>query len=385
MRNIKYLGMLAVIISSLLFISCEEMILGPEDTPPLPGIHSSKFAAILDSMRYEFELPALAAAIITTDSVFDAQAVGSRRYCGPLNVTNNDQFHLGSNTKAFTAVLIGMLIDEGLIAWDTKLPEIFPELAPTMRADYKEVTIQEVLSHSAGFLREYPVDPIQGSVKERRYNQVSRFLNEAPPGQIKGQYCYSNMGYIIAGAIAEKVTGRSYEELLIEKVLTPLGITTGGFGPMGTPGYDDQPLQHTIHNAVIIPYESSDIPLETAPAGKLHMSIGDWAKFILWVMNCEKGHYTLLRPETARKLTSQIVRKDDDNDYYGCGWEIVTNTDWGRVIAHSGSNGLNLSYALIYIDKGFAVITTTNIITLKSNNSMSDIIDRVNRYYLEGK
>lgn len=382
MKTIKYPGIAVILIFSLLFYSCQDMLLGPDVKPLPPAIHTSRFAAVLDSMRYAFDLPALAASIIITNSIFDAQAVGSRRYGGPLNVTNNDKFHLGSNTKAFTAVLIGVLIDEGLLSYDARLKDLFPELVSTMKNGYKDVTILEILSHSAGFVREFSTTPTSGTLKERRYNLIARALNESP-GLEKGKYFYSNLGFIIAGVIAEKVTNRSYEDLLIEKVLVPLGITSGGFGPMGTVGLEDQPLQHTIHNAVIIPDQSADIPSETAPAGKLHMSIGDWAKYILWVLNCEKGNYTLLRPETAKKLTSGIV-KIGDYDYYGCGWEIVSNTTWGRIIAHSGSNGFNLSSAIIYVDRGFAVITATNIITMKANNSMSDIIDRINSFYING-
>ena len=97
-----------------------------------------------------YKLPALAGAIVTDTGIIDAQAVGCRRYGGTANVTNNDQFHLGSCTKSFTAVLFGILVDDGLLAWDTKLSSVFPEYAQSMLPEYRDVTIRNILSHSAG-------------------------------------------------------------------------------------------------------------------------------------------------------------------------------------------------------------------------------------------
>lgn len=68
------------------------------------------------------------------------------------NVTSGDCFHLGSNTKAITAVLLGVLLDEGRVSWTTTLPTIFPDHASSMRSEYRDVTVSDLLSHSAGFI-----------------------------------------------------------------------------------------------------------------------------------------------------------------------------------------------------------------------------------------
>ena len=112
--------------------SCQELILGPERAVLVPpSVQPTRFATALDSLRYALDLPALAAAIVTDDSIVEATAVGSRRYGGPANVTPADQFHLGSCTKAFTATLMGVLVDEGRVGWTSTLEEVFPELAST--------------------------------------------------------------------------------------------------------------------------------------------------------------------------------------------------------------------------------------------------------------
>ena len=311
----------------IIFTSCKKSITGPDEKQPPPTIHNSALATLLDSLRYANNLPALAGAIVSDTSVIDAQAVGCRRYGGPANVTRDDQFHLGSNTKAITAVLIGILVDDSLLTWDSTLPSIFPEYTATMRAEYRSVTIRDILSHSAGFLSDPSLTLTTQTVKDQRAEVVAWALQQ-PPAIARGQYLYSNLGYIIAGAVVDKLTNSSYEDLLMDRVLQPLGITTAGFGPMGTVGLDDQPLQHTPQYQPLEPVATSDNPPIYNSAGRLHMSIGDYGKYIKWVLACEAGHPTLLRPETAQTLTTGVVSMPGEG-LYAFGWEIV-NRSWAN-------------------------------------------------------
>lgn len=365
-----------------LLMSCEKMILNSEVIkPPLPKTHTSKLATILDSLRYELDIPALAGAIVTDTGIVDAQAVGCRRYGGSMNITTDDQFHLGSNTKAITAVLIGILIDEGLLNWDTTLPEIFPEYANTMNAEYRDISILDLLSHSSGFMRDLPADFQTITAREQRAKLLPLALNQAPVVK-SGTYFYSNLGYVILGAIAEKLTGRPYEQLLIEKVLQPLGITTAGFGPMGTPGLEDQPLQHTNSRSPIEPTQDSDLPLYYNSPGRLHLSIGDWAKFIQWVLAAEAGHQTLVSKNNASVLTSSIASMGDEL-YYGCGW-MIYESSWagGKTIEHAGSNGHNYSVATLAPRQHFAVISATNMGPGDKANPIDPVAWRLIQFYL---
>ncbi|MGA8263037.1 MAG: serine hydrolase domain-containing protein [Ignavibacteriaceae bacterium] len=366
---------------SFIYLSCENLILGPEVTkPPQPTNHSSRLATIIDSLRYVMDFPALAAAIVTDTSIIDAQAIGSRRYGGEMNVTINDQFHLGSNSKAITAVLIGKLVDEGLVSWNTTLSQIYPEYANSMRVEYRDVTILNLLSHSSGFMRDPAIPYHNGTPRDQRADLVVWALQQ-PPAFSRGTYSYSNLGYIIVGAIAEKLTDRQFEELLIEKILQPLGITTAGFGPMGTPGKEDQPLQHTNSHSPIEPTPDADNDPVYSPPGRLHMSIKDWAKYIQWILAAEAGHQTLVTNQTAHVLTSSIVPADEG--YYACGWSVV-NRDWagGRSLQHSGSNGLNYSEAALSPGRKFGIIVATNQGPGTQANPIDPVVGQLINYYL---
>ena len=164
----------------IIFTLCKNSITGPDEKQPPPTIHNSALATLLDSLRYANNLPALAGAIVSDTGVIDAQAVGCRRYGGPANVTRDEQFHLGSNTKAITAVLIGILVDDSLLTWDSTLPSIFPEYAATMRAEYRSVTIRDILSHSAGFLSNPSLTLTTQTVKDQRAEVVAWALQQPP-------------------------------------------------------------------------------------------------------------------------------------------------------------------------------------------------------------
>jgi CubicO group peptidase (beta-lactamase class C family) len=375
---------IAFLLFAFLSLSCEKIVLGPDDVAqPLPTIHASRLVTILDSLRYAMDFPALAGAIVTDTGIVDAGAVGCRRYGGALDVTNNDQFHLGSNTKAITAVLIGLLIDEGLIRWTTTLPEVFPEYASSMNVSYTGVTIRDLLSHSAGFMRDPTETFHNGTPRNQRAALVAWALQQ-PPVVARGRYSYSNVGYIIAGAIAEKISDRRFEELLITRVLQPLGIATAGFGPMGTPGKEEQPLQHTNSHSPVEPTPDADNDPVYSPPGRLHTSIGDWAKYIQWVLAAEAGHQSLLSVSTASVLTSSIVPADGEG-YYACGWSVV-DRGWagGRSLQHSGSNGLNYSEAALAPGRRFGVIVATNQGPGDKANPIDPAVARLIEFYLNG-
>jgi len=380
----RYL-MISVLCFLFIFCSCRKSADGPDEIqPPPPVIHDSPLATLLDSLRYAYKLPALAGAIVTDTGVIDAQAVGCRRYGGPANVTTDDQFHLGSDTKAFTAVLIGLLVDEGLLEWDSTVPSLFPEYAETMRTEYRLVTVQDILSHSAGFVTDPVLTLTKPTLTEQRMEVVAWALTR-PPAAVKGTFKYSNTGYIIAGAIADKLTGRSYEDLLFERFLQPLGITTAGFGPMGTAGLEDQPLQHTSSYKPLEPGPKADNPPIYNSAGRLHMSVGDWGRFIQWVLACEAGRPTLLRAETAQRLTTGSVPMDGEGSY-AFGW-VVLDRPWAnwRALTHTGSNTLNLAVAWLAPNLNFGVIAATNICTGMTPSSMDAAIWRMICFHLNGR
>ncbi|MCE1189834.1 MAG: beta-lactamase family protein [Ignavibacteria bacterium] len=359
------------------FAACEKLILGNDSNQNQAGTYTTRFTQVLDSLRLKSSLPALAGAVILTDTILYADAVGCREMNGPVNVTSNDQFHLGSCTKAITAALIGILVDEKKLDWNSTLIQLFPEYSEIMREEYKLVTVKQILSHTSGIERTPSVDPVGNSLTEQRLSALKTTLQRYPV-TLPGHFSYSNLGYMVAASIAEKVTGQEYEKLLMDKLLTPLGITSAGFGPMGTSGAIDQPRQHTIYGTPIVADETSDLIPSMDPAGRLHLSISDWSRFIQFIMQARLGNSALLSKASANVITTGFVNSDVPGSTYAMGW-YVSHQEManGEALTHGGCNGLNYFAAWISPTRGLAVIAATNIATPSTFQSINDVLTRL--------
>lgn len=264
-----------------------------------------ELAQLLEPVRQKHDLPALAAAIVNRQGVVASAAVGVRKRGDRTPVTINDQFHLGSDSKAMTATLLALLVEHGDLKWTDTLGQLYPDLAQAMTPEVRKITVEQMLTHHAGL----PADleggwqsiPRRLLLREQRQEVLKRIAGaklDHAPGE---KFQYSNLGYTLAGHVAEKVGNAEWEELMRKRLFGPLGMTTAGFGPMGTPGRVDQPWQHKRDGTPIEPRPSSDNPAVMGPAGRVHASLGDWAKFVAFVLRSGKGQPALLKP---RRLPS---------------------------------------------------------------------------------
>jgi CubicO group peptidase (beta-lactamase class C family) len=356
--------------------------------PIAPLFAQQTLRPFLDSIRTHYRLPALAACVIVDGKVAAALAVGVRKDGDTTHVRDADPFHLGSDGKAMTATMLAVLVEQGKLRWSSTIGEIFPELRRTMRPAYRSVTLAMLLAHRAGLtdaatpkgssvLQLYH---LRGTPAEQRLAYVRMMLATPPVSKPGSAFLYSNAGYVIAGAMAERVTGRPYEELMRDLLFKPLGMTTAGFGAMNTPGRVDAPWQHVPDSAggwrPIDAGPYSDNPPALAPAGRAHMSVEDWGKFVAAHLNGERDG-GIVTAETFRKLHTPSF-----GDNYAFGWGI-TMRPWadGLTWAHAGSN--NQNYAVVWAapKKRFAVLVATNAAGAQAQQACDDtsggIIERV--------
>jgi CubicO group peptidase (beta-lactamase class C family) len=327
-------------------------------------------AAVLAPIRERHGLPALAAALVLDGGVGPSAAVGVCKHGDATPARVSDRFHIGSCTKAMTATLAAMLIEEGRISWTTRLAEEFPEMAAVMRPEWQAVTVEHLLAHRAGFPgpeQSWPkgksfldMHDLPGDPREQRRAYVDLFLRQEPVGKPGERYVYSNAGYAVLGALLERVTDTPWEALITRRLFRPLGMTTAGFGAPGTPGKVDQPWGHRREARHVVPVESgrlSDNPPVIAPGGRVHCSLGDWAKFVAYHAREGQGTPPLLHPETVKRLHTPPLGGE-----YAAGW-LVTERAWGggKVLTHAGSNTMNFAVAWVAPLKRFAVLIATNI------------------------
>lgn len=324
------------------------------------------FVATVERLRARHRLPALAAAVVSSTHV-DVAATGHRRLRGPRDVTVDDRFHLGSNGKALTALLAARLVEEGRLAWDATLPALFPALAPAMHPAWREVTLRDLLLHVAGL----PADPgaeawqaLESPPRARRLALVTNVL-ERPPAGRRGDFAYANLGYIVAGAAIEQAANAPFEPLLVSRVLAPLGVTTAGFGAAGTAGEDDQPMGHRarwlLWRTSVPPGPEADNPPVYSPAGRVHVSVRDYARVVQATLRLMRGEDGLVRAATMRAMLDATAPEADGARYTTAGW-LATERDWsgGTAYTHAGSNTLHYAVAWIAPARDRAVLALTN-------------------------
>jgi CubicO group peptidase (beta-lactamase class C family) len=117
---------------------------------PIYAAEPESLDQTLEPYLKEFGLPAVAAAVFKGGVVIASGVAGTRRAGQNIPVGIEDRFHLGSDSKGFTSLLAGQFVEEGKLQWGSTLAEVFPELKETMDAEFAQITLQELLSHSSG-------------------------------------------------------------------------------------------------------------------------------------------------------------------------------------------------------------------------------------------
>ncbi|MBI4803962.1 MAG: beta-lactamase family protein [Desulfovibrio sp.] len=364
-------------------------------TSPLasgPVLAQASLDAMLRPYLASHGLPALAAAVVKNGEIVAAGAVGTRRMGADAPVTLNDRFHIGSDTKAMTALLAAMLVEEGALRWNSTPAAVFPEFAPGMDPGFAKVTLEQLLSHSGGL----PTDnEVIGEVWKQAMLQggnldtMRRFVVEAwstmPLASSPGaRFEYSNMGYVIAGAMIERAAGRTWDELMVERIFSPLGLSTAGLGCQASLGKVDAPLGHIMIDGkaqALLAGPNCDNPSIIGPAGIAHLSILDFARWASWNAGEGKRGPALVSPKTARKLHTPVIGFTPREDAkpgtpkikggYGFGWGVVKIDSVSHpLLQHGGSNTYNLAQVLVDTKKNLAVVMAANIGGEKADEAM---------------
>jgi CubicO group peptidase (beta-lactamase class C family) len=321
----------------------------------------------LNDARTRADLPAVAA-LVQVDGKIEAQAaVGVRGVGSAKAVTQQDLWHLGSDTKAMTATLIARLVEQGLLRYDENMASIFPGVAARMSPAMHNVTVAQLLSHTSGLPSLATPEQLpafnavirsERGIRAQRAALVMHYLGRKPATRV-GEFSYSNIGYAILGAVAEERTGKTWEELIRSEVWRPLGIRSGGFGPPGNSGRFDQPLGHGMRDGKWVPMDpearDSDNPPAIAPAGTVHMTLGDWLLFVQDQLDGERGAGKLLKPESYRRLHTPVSKN------YAMGWGVVRAPDGSTAaLGHTGSNGYWVADVRIFPKRNLILLVTLN-------------------------
>lgn len=281
---------------------------------------------------------AIAAAFAYGDQAPYARVAGPQSIKTDVLVGSDQAWHIGSITKSFTATLIMQLSERGVVDIDTAIGVYLGPYTTDMHEDWQALTLRQLLSHTAGIPANASILSLMrrsnGDTAVGRVAELQR-LWRSPIGSHDGSYTYSNIGYILAGLIAEQMTGKSWQALVQDQIAGPLDLETLGFGPPVGP---TAPWGHARTLGLRTPMDpgnpKSDLPAWMAPAGLLHLSVSD---LVRWGQAHQQACVGL-RPDFLSSQSCMQMRTPGEGKY-GFGWIIQAIPDKDATLVwHNGSN-----------------------------------------------
>jgi D-alanyl-D-alanine carboxypeptidase len=318
--------------------------------PVLPDESRSSIDEVAKGVLATTGVPSASVAVVIGGKTAYLQAYGDARLEPKMAATPEMQYSVGSISKQFTAAAVLLLQEQGKLSLDDHVSKYVPGLTRG-----NEVTIRQLLSHTSGYQDYAPQDymvpewekPISAQQIMDRWAKIPLDFD---PGT---KWQYSNTNYVIAGAIVEKAAGKPLFEMLQERILTPLNMSSA----------TNTDLKKLPPNDPGGYFRNALGPLRPAPkegpgwmfaAGELAMTAGDLAKWDISLIN-----RSVLKPASYREMETEVVLLNGVGTRYGLGM-AVTSLSGRRVLEHSGEVSGFTAENIVLPDDGFAVVVLTN-------------------------
>jgi len=314
-----------------------------EGTPCCDGASGTWLASLITELRKDRKLVGLAAMVMVDGQVAASAADRERKIDSGVPIELGD-------------------IESGRMQWTDSVGERFPEAS--IHESWKLVTLRQLLTHTAGAPANFSLwvrlrRPALGpECTQKRRDAVLHVIAKKPLQPPGAKYAYSNVGYTIAGAMAEAATGVSWEELVNREVFEPLELTGAGFDPPKSPSKTiDQPRGHRgIRDWKTCASDEADNTPIMGPAGTVHMTLRDLSTYATEHLRGEQGNGKLLAADTYKRLHTPEL------DNYACGWVKKEATDEipHTMYWHNGSNTMWYALVVFIPGKSMTVAVTAN-------------------------
>lgn len=327
--------------------------------------------AVVESARQRFEAPGIAVAIVKDGQVVMAKGYGVRKLGDPAPVTENTLFGIASNTKAFTAAALAMLVDEGKLKWDDPVTMHLPSFQMYDPYVAREMTIRDLLTHrsglglGAGDLMYFPPTDLSREEVMRRV----RFVK--PATSLRTRYAYNNLMFVAAGQVVAAVSGKSWDDFIRERILTPLRMTATQTSIRNIPSGTDVAWPHAKGDGKMqaVPASNAD---NWGAAAALNSNVVDMAKWMILQLNHGKnGDTRLFSDAVAREMwTPQMLMPTREPPKetaelkanfaaYGFGWNI-TEFRGRKLVSHTGGLAGMVTRTTLIPELNLGVVVLTN-------------------------
>jgi CubicO group peptidase (beta-lactamase class C family) len=359
----RFLGCQRVVLFAFVAAPWASVCSSAEPPPAKASDTQQRLGEAVRKLRNASKLVGLAAMMTVDGKVVAAAADGERSKGSGVQLEVSDRWHVGSITKSITATMIARLIERQKLDWGTTIGESFGETTK-LHDDWRGVTLEQLLTHTSGAPANFSFStqfnrPAEGEKRvTARSQSAAAILAVKPMGEPGKTFRYSNVGFTIAAAMAEKETGTAWEDLIRQHILAPLKLEQAGFGP---PQDGEKKLSQPRGHQNILSFKRVAGVLEDntpimGPAGSMHMTLANLCAFGREHLKGEQGGGKLLKAETFKRLHTAKLKN------YAFGWVAPTENPWTkhRVIWHNGSNTMWYALLVILPEKDAVFAITSN-------------------------
>ena len=345
----------------------------PLRSPAQAPLTSPQLDSLVGRAMRTFQVPGLALAIVKDGRVVCAKGYGMRVAGTQPAVDANTLFAIASNSKAFTAAALGILVDEGKVSWDGKVLDYLPGFRMSDPYVTAEFTVRDLLTHRSGLgpgagdlMR--VTDSAQFTIPEVIYNL--RFLK--PVASFRSRYAYDNILYLVAGELVAKVSGMSWDDFIERRLLSPLQMqrSRAAYGRINRKQNADVVLGHEEVAGHLQAIKGPENELD-AGAGGIYSSAADMSRWMLALLAGGRygpaGSQRLFSEEVAKELwTPQVIIPASKNGVYnthfgayGLGWFLV-DVKGQKEVFHTGQDEGLISEIALLPELGMGVTVLTN-------------------------
>ncbi len=313
----------------------------------------------------DWNLPGAGVAVVAGGEVIFAEGFGYRDLEHQKPMTADSLFAVGSTTKAFTATVLGMLVDDGKLDWDAPLRETLPRFRLADSLATELMTARDLVTHRSGLPRHDLLWYNDNS--GTRAELVGRLAHLEATAPLRARFQYNNLMFLTAGYLTEELTGGTWEEAVRQHLLEPLGMERTTFSVDASQEDGDHALPYRENDddeLERIPFRNIDL---MGPAGSINSSVNEMSRWIQF--NLSGGRVDgeqMINPSTLADIhTPHMVtgatshRADISAGAYGLGWVIDTYRGHRRVRHGGGIDGFTTS-VMLFPDDGLGIVAFGN-------------------------
>jgi len=328
----------------------------------------------------------LSIAVVKDDEVVFANGYGLREVGGPERVDEHTLFAIGSNTKLFTAVGAGLMVDAGKLNWNDPAALHLPGFQLYDPYVSREITIRDLLSHRSGLGRRG--DMLWYGSEYDRDEILRRVRYLEPNASFRAEFGYQNIMFLAAGEATAAAAGQGWDELMEERIFQPLGMTRSNTSTKDLAGDPNVATPHINIDGrpVPVPWRNID---NVAPAGSINSSareMADWLRMLLAEGSLEGRRLIerttlqeIFSPQTISPFTPDTLFPDVHFAAYGLGMGMRSYVG-NKILVHTGGIDGMLSLAALLPEENLGVVVLTN--TTGRNNLFTALMYSVFDRYL---